>query len=1280
MAYGFADNSPYWIPSHVFVAGLTPDIYPPTATASPSGGMYSTAQPVALVASEPAAIYYTLDGTDPAATSQRYSEPIMVTPPATLKFMAVDLSGNQSRIFSASYELAPPLTVTAAPVGGTYPTAQWVTLTPSRPATIYYSVEGLMPDPAYSPTYTGPISYARSTWTLKYKAIDQYGNESEIYSQTYTVAEADPVPVGTVERISLSSEGVEGNGSSGGHSAISSDGRFVVFESAASILVPNDTNGLRDVFIRDRIAGVTERVSVSSTGGEGDGSSFKPNISADGRYVVFYSWADNLVDGDSNGLIDVFLHDRQTRTTERVSVSSTGEEANGNSWSWYHPFISADGRYVVFTSSANNLVSGDTNDTTDVFVHDRQTRTTSRVSISSAGDQGNGPSHDASISSDGRFVAFSSNADNLVSADANDTTDVFVHDRETGATTIVSASTSLEPGNGGSFEGFISASGRYVTFVSRATNLLPGDTNQWRDQGGVGDDIFVYDRLTGSMERVSVSTDGIQGNSYSEYPSISADGRRVVFRTQANSLVPGDTNNAADALVHDRTTRKTIRVSVSTNGVQTNGSIYEPRISADGGFVVFGSSATNLIPGDTNGVSDIFVFDLTKIPAPLTVTASPASGTYNSGVWVTLTASEPARIFYTTSGEEPNQYSQEYTGPISHSQANWTLRFKAYAADGRESPAYTETYSITPAAPVPSGTTERVSVAGDGTEGNDGTGAYPSISADGRFVSFDSYASNLVPGDTNGDPYSWMGRDVFVRDRQAGLTERVSLSGAGEQANGASFRSRLSGDGRFVAFVSEASNLVPGDTNGDPDSWMGTDVFVYDRQSRTTERVSVSSAGGQANGPTWDRPSISADGRFVAFSSEAGNLVPGDTNGEGDSWNGTDVFVRDRLTGITERVSVSSADDQANAWARDPAISADGRYVAFRSAADNLVPGDTNERTDVFVHDRVTRTTTRVSLSSAGEQADRGSYDVPAISADGRFIAFTSYATNLVPGDTNDEDDIFVHDRFTGTTERVSLSSEGVQGNDWPEDPAISGDGRYVVFRSWANTLVPGDLNDRPDIFLHDRVTNKTTMVSLSGTGEYANDRSYDPAISGDGRHIAFESKADNLVPNDNNDTVDVFVHTPKAAALTVPIDIKPGGEPNSLNLNSKGVVPVAVLSTAEFDAATVDPASVRFAGAAPVKSALEDVNGDKLKDLVLHLRTQDIVLEKNATTATLTGRAVKGQEISGTDSVRVVEGGRASRPKPGAGEDIKSIKEKENQTRKQDRPVWEGRMNSRLR
>ena len=424
------------------------------------------------------------------------------------------------------------------------------------------------------------------------------------------------------------------------------------------------------------------------------------------------------------------------------------------------------------------------------------------------------------------------------------------------------------------------------------------------------------------------------------------------------------------------------------------------------------------------------------------------------------------------------------------------------------------------------GTTQRVSVDSAGDEGN-GESESPAISADGRYVAFDSFASNLVLQDTNGRD------DVFVHNRQTGVTQRVSLSSAGAQGNSDSAHPALGGDGRYVAFDSNATNLVLNDTN------VRVDVFVRDRDTDTTERASLSSAGAQGNDTSW-YPAISADGRYVAFRSFASNLVSGDTYlctpPVGPQYNCEDIFVRDRQAGTTVRVSVSSAGAQANNGSWDSAISGDGRYVAFASDASNLVAGDTNSVGDIFVHDRDTDqdgifdeagaiSTTRVSVDSAGAQSDGDSY-YAAINADGRYVAFASAATNLLSGagDTNGHFDVFVRDRQTSTTIRVSVDSAGTESNGDSFYPAISSNGISVAFRSAATNLVYGDTNAVEDIFLHGLQTGATERVSTAGGGAQGDGASTAPAVSGSGRYVAFESEATNLVPDDTNDVADVFV------------------------------------------------------------------------------------------------------------------------------------------------------------
>jgi Tol biopolymer transport system component len=469
----------------------------------------------------------------------------------------------------------------------------------------------------------------------------------------------------------------------------------------------------------------------------------------------------------------------------------------------------------------------------------------------------------------------------------------------------------------------------------------------------------------------------------------------------------------------------------------------------------------------------------------------------------------------------------------------------------------------------------RVSVSSTGAEGN----AYSrdaDISSDGRLVVFWSGANSLVAGDTN----AW--EDIFLRDLQAGTTVRVSVSSAGAQADNGSYYPAISGDGKFIAFMSDATNLVNGDTNG------VSDIFLRDVQAGTTSPVSVSSSGVPANAASDSRVAISEDGRFIAFASEATNLVTGDTNGVAD------LFVHDRQTGETERVSLDSGEAQANGESANPSISADGRFVAFTSNATNLVSGDTNGQADVFVRDRLLGLTTRVSVNSSGVQADRDGQD-PAISADGRYVVFSSLATNLFDEEPFGYPHIFVHDRQTGETALVTVDSDGWQMVGTASSPVVSADGRYIAY----------DFDDRGDglafweIYLHDRLTGITT--SISGPGGSEEDSSFRPSISAAGDFVAFASLNSSLVTGDTNGEIDVFV---RELAITTPI---------TKTLPSNGDYDGWVIEAAE-DAET----GIRIdAGAATF--FLGDANNDQQYRSLLHFDTGSL-----PNSAVITGIQVK--------------------------------------------------------
>lgn len=771
--------------------------------------------------------------------------------------------------------------------------------------------------------------------------------------------------------------------------SISPDGRYVAFQSSAADHLPGDTNGVSDAFVRDRVLGTTVRVSVSATGLQGNGPSYRTSISFDGRYVAFVSEASNLVLADTNGFGDIFVHDTMWGHTNRVSVDSSGIQANNTS---DEVSISSDGRFVAFASVATNLVSGDTNGRNDIFLRDLVAGTTVRVSLDSSGTQGNNNSYAPSISGDGRYVAFESVATNLVAGDTNGHPDIFVRDLVTGTTTRASVRSSGTQGNNVSSAPSISSDGRYVAFASDASNLVTADTNNRTD-------IFVRDRLSGSTSRASVGSGGFAGFDDSYSPVISGNGRYVAFTSASSSLVVFDTNGVPDIFLRDLDQETTTRINVDSSEDQSNGESGEPVLSADGELIAFSSTATNLESGDTNASPDAF---LRNRPSGTTSRLSKGPGAVlgNGDSVNPVISAKGGRVAFQTGA--------------NNLVANDTNSFvDIYVKDV--------------------GVATNAALVSKGAVLANGDSQNPSISADGRFIAFDSFASNLVSGDTNGQ------RDIFISDRAAPIIYKVSFDQQYRGLNGESLAPSVSSDGLYVAYESLATNVVAIDTNG------FKDVFWVNRVSNVSELVSVSSAGVQANGPSSDAQ-ISSNARYVAFSSEASNLVAGDSNSK------SDIFVRDVSLNSTTLASVSTDSLLGDDSSTEPALSGDARYVAFESLADNLVAGDTNARRDVFVRDLIARTTIRVSVDSSGTQANNHSRS-PSISAEGRFVAFISDATNLVPGDTNGKPDVFVRDLVEGTTIRVSVNSVGSQSNGPSEKPAIAGEGKFVAFQSSSTDL-----------------------------------------------------------------------------------------------------------------------------------------------------------------------------------------------------------------------------------
>ncbi|BCD96231.1 dockerin type I domain-containing protein [Marinagarivorans cellulosilyticus] len=418
-----------------------------------------------------------------------------------------------------------------------------------------------------------------------------------------TLSVASSAALLATERVNISNTGAQANSSSY-KASISANGNHIAFFSNASNLVADDFNAFGDIFVRDLTTGVTERVNVDSAGNEAMGHSEFGDISADGRYVVFSSHADNLVPGDTNGWDDVFIRDRELGTTERLSVSTSGAQTN---WWSQEPSISGDGRYVVFTSHDSQLSPNDTNNTHDVFLRDRQAGTTTLISVSTTGTLANGGSYMPTISDNGTHITYVSSASNLVANDTNGWEDIFVYEIATGTTTRVSLDIAGAQIQGNSRDPNISANGRYVVFLSNNSEFDPFIFDE--------SEILLHDTQTSTTEKITISHDGSATSGMNSRPSISADGRYVSFSSNISNLISDDTNFFEDIFVFDRNTSTTERISLDINGNEINDGSYGPTISSNALYVVYESNSPNIVANDTNGFSDIFVARLDNIEA-----------------------------------------------------------------------------------------------------------------------------------------------------------------------------------------------------------------------------------------------------------------------------------------------------------------------------------------------------------------------------------------------------------------------------------------------------------------------------------------------------------------------------------------------------------------------------------------------------------------------------------------------------------------------------------------
>ena len=901
---------------------------------------------------------------------------------------------------------------------------------------------------------------------------------------------------------------------------VSDDGRYVVFQSRFDALDPLDRNGNMDVYRMDRNTGEVELVSVNHAGTDsgnevsgdwrhssqgGNGDCQNAMISADGRYVAFHSMASDLVATDTNGRADVFRRDMQTGTTELVSVTPGGDSGSGYS---YRPYLTPDGRHVTFISTSSDLVNPAIGGSVaQVWIRDMTLGTTALASQDNVGTPGDGSSDEAVSSDDGRYVAFVTSSNNLVTEDPDTNDDIYFRDVTGGTISLVTLDTA-QTGSGDSGtqrQISISGDGRYVAFTSRSTNLVTTDTN-------AREDIFIWDRdgAGNRIRLVSLNSAGTDtGNAGSDESMISRDGSRVVFRSAASDLDSRDADGSSDVLARDvsdlgNATPTYHLVSVTPGDAGAAGGSDNAVISSNGRFIAFESSGFNIASPDTDSQRDIFIWDHDAPIASRVTLASQNSDATASGnreaINPSISGDGGAVAFWSESSDfvanDLNEYSAQSGIDV------FVFESGAVSAVSTRDP----------------GVADRSGNRGSWVVTN-GNPDYPrarQISTDGRFAVFISHATDLVPGtpDTNVDR-------IYRRDLQTGVTEIVSADENGAiPASGTSSEPSISRDGNRIAFRS-SSVLISGIS--------GTQIFARDMTTGDLFHISADT-GGSSGGGTHNDIVISGDGNHVLFFSTGTDLHALDTN------NDNDVFVRDIAGGVTDLISINyDLTDDGDAASDGPgSISDDGRYVAFESDADNLIDPalgiTTNSSSQIYRHDRnaVSDPNILVSIRHDGTAYGDNFSSRPAMNGDGTVIAYQSRARDLIasPALTDSISDVFAW--VAGTNEMVSLNPAGTDNGTYSaQEVSVSHNGRYVLFVSGS-----GDLSGETDnngssmnTLIRDLDTNTTELGdwNSANTGSSGSHARYG-SISDDGRRIVFMAQGDDLVPGDTNTEQDIII------------------------------------------------------------------------------------------------------------------------------------------------------------
>jgi Tol biopolymer transport system component len=820
---------------------------------------------------------------------------------------------------------------------------------------------------------------------------------------------------------------------------VSTNGRYVLFESTASNLVPGDDNFATDVFVRDVVKGTTTLVSANVDGFPGDDSSDNSAMTPDGRYVVFVSAADDLVDNDTNQIPDIFVRDLQTGTTVLASAGALSTNSISPIGGSDAPDITPDGRYVVFYSTATNLVPG-VPPGGDVYVRDLISQTTTwasigaRAAISNAFHSTTAVSYNQAISADGQFVAYET------SSGANTTASysglILRYNLATGVTDLVyTNATAVNSAYESARSLTLTPDGRFIAFIANTNDSSTTCVQLW-------------DATTGISTLASGdSNNGVQPNSTCDWPLVDPSGRFVAFLSNATNLTTNPLVGDYHLYRRNMQTSSTVLVDADTNGVGSPISFATlAQMTADGRWITFDCSDSQLVPNDRNRAYDVFARDLVTATTEL------------------ISAHDPALPCITANGPS-------------------LLAATSVSADGRFVAFASEAENLTPndtngvrdifVRDLATGKTQLVSVDTNGFSA-DGASTEPAISLDGRYVAFSCYADNLVAGDNN------KAQDVFLRDLQLGVTTLVSVNTNGTGSNGgAAYSPIVSSNGRYVLFRSLARDLASG-------VFSGENLFLRDMQASTTYALSTFGVNQLV-------PSMTPDGRFILYAalpsfaylnsalylwdSQAANRVytnnvvanSGSLSAIALSADGSRIA----FSAVTNAVSAIQTVDLATGQTTLLDSSGSDKWSGLRLSADGSRlaclktsrPIGTNQ---VYVYGLMTGTNLLVSHAFNSPLPANGASDSVDISSDGRLMAYRSFASDIVPGDSNDLPDIIAYDTQTGLNSLLSSSRLGnFAADNRSLSPVFSGDGRTLCFVSWGSDIVPLDFNYSSDVFAY---------------------------------------------------------------------------------------------------------------------------------------------------------------------------------------------------------------------